>query len=172
MKTHRLTILALAVFGLGLFSTAGCAENGKMAPAPSPAGGNGVGTMPADSLPAPAGRDAIGASFASAQWTDISDYGYDRREQFFTGLGRLENKVAGQIAELTAKRATLSGSAHTQDWDFAMREMESARSYLHAMGLELGQGSPESWAQRKERVGQAWTRTQDAYAKVISSTTI
>jgi hypothetical protein len=112
------------------------------------------------------------ADFATAQWAEISDFGYERREDFFSGLRRLENKVAGQTAELMAKRATMSGIAHTQDWDFAMKEMDSARSYLTAMGRELSQSTPESWTQRKDRVGQAWNRTQEAYAKVKSSTTI
>jgi hypothetical protein len=62
-------------------------------------------------------------------------------------------------------------STDTKAWDLAMKEMEAAQSYLKAMGEELGKATHESWDQTKDRVGRAWVRTQDAYAKVRSSTT-
>ena len=59
----------------------------------------------------------------------------------------------------------------TKGWDFAMKEMEDARSALHSIGTELSQATPETWNQEKDKVGQAWVRTQEAYDKVKSSTT-
>jgi hypothetical protein len=49
--------------------------------------------------------------------------------------------------------------------------MVNARSALKSTGEVLTKASPETWDQEKDRVGQAWVRTQDAFAKVKSSTT-
>ena len=49
--------------------------------------------------------------------------------------------------------------------------MADSRTYLKSMGQELGKATAETWAQQREKVGQAWVRTQEAYAKVRSSTT-
>jgi hypothetical protein len=87
------------------------------------------------------------------------------------GLKALEAKLDTQLAELKAKRATMQGSPSVKDWDFAMKEMADARSYLKSMGEELAKATAETWTQQKEKVGQAWVRAQDAYANVKSSTT-
>lgn len=108
---------------------------------------------------------------AAAQWADIKDHAFDARAKFMTGLKALEAKADTQIAELKAKRATMQGSPSAKDWDFAMKEMADARAYLKSMGEELGKATAETWAQQKDKVGQAWVRVQDAYAKVKSSTT-
>jgi len=52
-----------------------------------------------------------------------------------------------------------------------MKEMGDARSALKSMGEELSKATPETWDQEKDKVGQAWVRTQEAYDKVKSSTT-
>jgi hypothetical protein len=39
------------------------------------------------------------------------------------------------------------------------------------MGEELSKASPETWSQEKDKVGQAWVRTQAAFDNVKSSTT-
>jgi len=39
------------------------------------------------------------------------------------------------------------------------------------MEEELHEASPETWAQQKDKVGEAWMRAQEAYGKVKSSTT-
>jgi hypothetical protein len=93
------------------------------------------------------------------------------RAQFFAGLKRLEAIVDDQMSSLTARRAAMKSTANTKDWDFAMKEMGDARSYLKSMGEELSKASPETWAQEKDKVGQAWVRTQEAYDEVKSSTT-
>jgi len=76
-----------------------------------------------------------------------------------------------QIAELNAKRATMTGTTSTDEWDFAMKEMQTARTFLTSTGRELTEAEPDLWDQKKEKVGRAWTKTQDAYSKVKGSTT-
>jgi hypothetical protein len=157
MKTNRFTNLVTAAIGLAAFSTAGCAEKERSAEtAPSPAKAEASRTVP------PA---------AAARWSDIKDCTYETRAEFFAGLTRLEAKVDDQIRELTAKRATMDGKTNTQDWDFAMKEMENARTNLKSMGEELHKAPPETWDEQKDKVGQAWVRAQEAYGKVKSSTT-
>jgi hypothetical protein len=87
------------------------------------------------------------------------------------GLSRLESEVDSQIAALTAKRATMNGTTDTKDWDFAMKEMVNAQAYLKSSGAELSKATPETWSQAKDKVAQAWVRTQEAYTKVKASTT-
>ncbi len=58
-----------------------------------------------------------------------------------------------------------------REWDFAMKEMESARSYLTSVGAAAGKAGRDLWDQEKAKVGRAWVSTQDAYGKVKSSTT-
>jgi hypothetical protein len=175
MKTNRFTNLIAAAFGLAAFSTAGCTEKEKIAEAPlppakavvtapvSPAGPGPTITVPVAAIASP--------DVASANWADIKDNTYDMRDQFFAGLKRLEAKVDDQINELTAKRAAMTSTTDTKDWDFAMKEMGDARSALKSMGEVLSKATPETWNQEKDKVGQAWVRTQDAYGKVKSSTT-
>ena len=173
MKTNRITHLIAAAFGLAAFSTAGCAEKEKIADASLPPAKAEATTTVTTDVPGPATAIPVAASpdIASAQWTDIKDYTYDQRAQFFAGLKRLETRVDGQISELTAKRAAMTSTANTKDWDFAMKEMVNARAYLKSTGEDLSKAAPETWDQQKDKVGQAWVRTQDAYAKVKSSTT-
>ncbi|MCX6954158.1 MAG: hypothetical protein NTV51_18570 [Verrucomicrobia bacterium] len=114
---------------------------------------------------------AAAADVASAQWSDIKDCTHEMRAQFSAGLSRLEAQLDAQVRELVAKRRTMKGITDTREWDFAMKELESARSYLHAVGLELAKASRETWDQEKDKVGRAWVSTQDAYGKVKRSTT-
>lgn len=175
MKANRFTNLIIAAFGLAAFSTAGCAEKEKISEAPLPPAKDVAKTTTTTAVPEPATtvKVAITASpeVASANWTDIKNCTYDMRGQFFAGLKLLKAKVDDQINELTAKRATMKGATETQDWDFAMKEMVDARSALKSIAEDLSKATPETWDQGKDKVGQAWVRTQDAYGKVKSSTT-
>ncbi len=119
----------------------------------------------------PAAASAAAAAAASARWSDIKDHSYEKRSDYFAGLKRLEAKLVAQIRELVAKRATMTGITDTREWDFAMKELESAQSYLKSVGAEAAKASRETWDQAKDRVGRAWVSTQDAYGKVKSSTT-
>lgn len=173
MKTYRLTHLIAAAIGLAAFSTAECAEKEKTADATLPPAKD-VATAPATTTAsdsATAVPVAATPDVASVKWSDVKDYTYDQRVQFFAGLKRLEARVDDQISELTAKRAAMKSTTNTKDWDFAMKEMGNARSYLKSTGEDLGKATPETWAQQQDKVGQAWVRTQEAYAKVKASTT-
>ena len=114
---------------------------------------------------------ATAPDVANAQWTDIKDVNYDSRAKFFAGLIWLNTKVDLQVDELNAQRAAMTSAANPKDWDFAMKEMVNAQAYLVATGKEMNAATSETWDQQKEKVGLAWTRTQEAYAKVKSSVT-
>lgn len=129
-----------------------------------------LGQATAFAAPDPAAT-AAAAETASAQWSDIKDHTYEKRPEFFAGLKRLETKLEGQIRELVAKRATMTGITDTREWDFAMKQLESAQSYLKSVGAEATKASRETWDQAKDKVGRAWDSAQDAYGKVKSSTT-
>ncbi len=161
MKTKYLSPLLAATFALASVISAGCAEKEAQSAASVP---------PAKTeVPVAAAPEVTNA--APANWSDIKDATFDQRDLFFGGLKRLEARVDEEINELTAKRATMKGTTGTKDWDFAMKEMINARSTLISTGEVLAKAGPETWAEQKERVGQAWVRTQDAFAQVKSSTT-
>jgi hypothetical protein len=105
-------------------------------------------------------------------WADIKDDTYEQRAHFATGLIGLESRVNDQIATLNVERATLPAATDPKEWDFAMKEMGDARSYLKSMGEELARATPESWTEAKARVAQAWERSQAANDKVKGSTTL
>lgn len=105
-------------------------------------------------------------------WTGIKDCIYDERESLFAVLPELEARVDAQISELTAKRATMdANNTSTEAWDFAMQEVGNARTNLKSTSTDLTKATRETWDQLKDKVGLAWVRTQDAYAKVKASTT-
>jgi hypothetical protein len=174
MKTNRLINLTGAAFGLAAFSTVGCAEKEQTARTVLPSAKD---VAAAKATPAVPGAAAVPVAAplvfdaASARWSDIKDLDYDSRVRFFDGLMRLEARLAGQVNELTAKRAAMNSSVDTKPWDFAMKEMGDSRSYLKDMGDNLNKATAETWAQEKDKVGQAWTRSQAAYDRVKSSTT-
>ncbi len=168
MKTNRFTRLVTAAFVLAAFPTAGCAEKEKTAEATMPPAKAVTAAAPATTVPVAAQPSP---DIAPVQWTDIKDSTFDMRVQFFAGLKKLELRVDDQISELTARRAAMKSSADTKDWDFAMKEMVNARSYLKSTGEDLNKATPETWAQQKDKVGLAWVRTQEAYGKVKASTT-
>jgi hypothetical protein len=174
MKTNRLTTLITAAFGLAAFSTAGCTAKEKVAEAPVPPAKDTAAATMTTTMPGPTTTDQTVATAnpaAAARWGDLKDYTYDQRAQFFSGLSRLEAGVDEQVGELTVKRGAMKSTTDTQGWDFAMKEMEDARSALHSIGTELNQATAATWNQEKDKVGQAWVRTQEAYDKVKSSTT-
>lgn len=171
MKTNRVTPFVIAAFALVAFPAAGCAEKEKapVPPAKETAAAPTV-AQPASPINAPDMATA-GPDVALAGWSDIKDFTYDTRAQLFAGLERLEAKVEGQISELVAKRTTLPATTDTRAWDFAMKEMENASSYLKSVGAELRTAPRETWDQQKDKVGRAWVRTQEAYSAVKASTT-
>ncbi len=160
MKSQTLSAL-ITVVSLSIFSTVGCAREKTVQVITSAESARNPEPLAAADTP----------EVATAQWADIKDATYDQRAQFFTGLARLIAKVDLQVNELTAQRAAMTSAANPTEWDFAMKEMINARAYLLASGKEMNTATSDSWDQQKEKVGVAWTRTQEAYAKVKSSVT-
>jgi hypothetical protein len=175
MKTNCFINSVVVAVGLVAFSAAGCAQKEQTADASPPPAKDSAPTVVTTTLPGatPTAQVAAATSpdVAIAQWIDIKDCTYDMRPKFFSGLKRLEARVDEHISKLSIRRAAMKSTANTQDWDFAMKEMENARTNLKSMGEELHKAPPETWDEQKDKVGQAWVRAQEAYGKVKSSTT-
>lgn len=129
-------------------------------------------TPPKQLEPAPIPPGVTLDSGSTAQWVDLKDYTFAQRDLLLSGLTGMLARVDAQIEELKAKRASMTESTRTADWDFAMKEMHNARSTLKFACDELAKATPETWIQQRDRVGEAWVRTQNAYASVRSSTTM
>jgi hypothetical protein len=150
--------LLLTVFVLTGLADAGCAEQEKAsAPVPSAS----------VAAPPPARADPD-----TARWKDLESHSYEQRDLLLAGLKPLLARVDEQIGLLKAKRAMMvKNKVDTSDWDFAMKEMSNARSYLAGMTEALGKARRDNWNEQKERFGHAWERTQTAYSNVMASTT-
>jgi hypothetical protein len=120
---------------------------------------------------APAVPAADAAAAEGVRWTEIKDLKHDARDDFFAGFKRLETRLDEQISELTTQRAAKKGDASTKDWDFAMKEVGHARSYLRGAREVLEKANADTWAQEKEKLGLAWVRAQAAVSKVRGSST-
>lgn len=122
--------------------------------------------------PAPANPDAAEPASPADRWPELKGYTFDQRDLFVAGLKELEARVDAQISELVAKRATMEASnTTTKEWDFAMQEMSRARTNLKSTSDDMTKAARTNWDQQKDKVGLAWVQTQNAYAKVKSSTT-
>lgn len=174
MNTSRFCILPL--LGVAAIAVTGCSPKNEPA--------TGATTPPAQNTPAAVAADqaaaqgsvvsgglANGALSMARPWTELETMTYDRRNEFAAGVQQMEATLDRQVAELTEKRAAMKGTVAVKDWDFAMKEMNDARTYLKSMGEEAGRATAETWDQQKAKVGQAWKRAQDAYEKVQRSTT-
>lgn len=169
MKTHRSIHLLTATLGLAMLTTAGCADKSTTTSGILPTTTITPATTPT-AAPGP-GATSTSTAIASALWSDLKNLTFEARAQFGSGVTRLESEAANQIVTLNAKRAAMLGTTDTKAWDFAMKEMVNAQSYLKSTAAELGKATPDTWNQAKDKVGLAWTRTQEAYAKVKASTT-
>jgi len=107
----------------------------------------------------------------AVQWEYLERIEFDSRREFLKNLKLLETKVDAQVHELNAKRSAMNSTIDTRDWDLAMKEMLASQVYLNGMNEEVDKATPDTWDQVKDKVHQAWTRTQNAYDKVKSSTT-
>ena len=140
MKTNCFTLLTSMALSLAAFSTNGCSQKEKTVESASPAGNNPVPAMPTPTVVAPAATTT--PDVTSARWSDIKDDTYDQRVHFLDGLKRLEAKVDSQIAELTAKRATLTNTPSAADWDFDVHGRGVEPSRTRSMEPKKGQGRP------------------------------
>lgn len=113
----------------------------------------------------------VPTEISGATWDQIKELKFEQRADFQRGLARLEARLELQVKELNEKRASFKGTTSTQAWDFAMKEMEESRAYFRSMAAEAAKATEETWTDRREKVGQAWERTQTAYSKVKASTT-
>jgi len=172
MKTNRLPIIVTVAIGLVSWSATSCARESKSTDSSIPVVSTSTPAGPALPATTPAGSAAeVNADDLAVKWLDIKDCTFDTRERFFAGLKVLEATVDRQIALRNAKRAAMPSTVDTKEWDFVMKELTEARAYLKDKGDELRKATPETWGQLKDTVGEAWTRTQNANAKVKQSTT-
>jgi len=103
-------------------------------------------------------------------WTDIKSDTYAERGHFARGAARLSARLDEQIAELKAKRAAMT--TDTKDWDFAMKEVEESRTALADRIDGLGAANtPETWVDARDKVGEAWHRSQQAVDKMNATRT-
>lgn len=165
--------LLSAVLGVAALSVAGCTPKkdpgaGVVLP---PAQTSAPAVMAPDRSTPKASATAAGTAAVAVSWADLETLTFERRSEFMAGFKRMEATVDRQLAELSAKRAAMTDTVATRDWDFAMKEMKDARTYLRSSGEEAASASAQTWQQQKTKVGQAWVRTQAAYEKVKRSTT-
>jgi hypothetical protein len=186
MKIRHFTPLFLSSFSIAGLLTSACAKDAttqtqaaaSVQAEPAPASGQPAPTqvapmsvrVPAPSAPAVAAAPIIVVNpDAAASWTSIKDLTFEQRPAFIAGMNRLEGIVDTEISGLNSKRAGMT--TDTKDWDFAMKGLVDDQTYLKAMNDEVSKVESENWIQEKERVEAAWQNTQDAYAKVLHSTT-
>lgn len=126
-------------------------------------------------LLAPQGRalataPAVGDAADDTKWSSIKNDTYEQRDHFESGAARLLARLEEQIRILKAKRATMT--TDTKDWDLAIKEVDDSRSYLTACLRDVAQAmTPETWSDRKDKVGDAWRRSQLAVDKMHSTVT-
>jgi hypothetical protein len=125
--------------------------------------------------PAPrAGAEVVAAvdqeGTATPLWTDIQADTYETRAHFTAGINRLSAKLDDEIRILKAKRAGMT--TDFKDWDLAFKEVEESRTYLTGMINDLAKTTtPETWADAKDKVGDAWKRSQVAVDKMNATVT-
>lgn len=120
--------------------------------------------------------DATAASTADAlagttdAWQNIKDYPYEKRGDFVAVFTRMVAKFDDDLRALHVQRATMTND--TKNWDFAMKELNNARSDVQSKFTDLSKANnTETWVEARDRVGLAWERARTAYGKVKASTT-
>jgi hypothetical protein len=103
-------------------------------------------------------------------WSEIKADTYEQRAHFAEGTGRMMAKLDREIGELRAKRATLT--TDTKDWDFLMKDVDDSRALLSGRISDLAKANtPETWGDAKDKVGDAWSRAQQAVNKMNTART-
>jgi hypothetical protein len=126
----------------------------------------GPTTLAAAEVVAIAGSDGTTAP----AWVDIENDTFEQRAHFDAGMRRLSAKLDDQVKSLRAKRAAMTEGV--KDWDFAMKEVDASRAYLTSMMHDVSQATTkEAWADAKEKVGEAWRRSQLAVDKLNTTVT-
>ncbi len=103
-------------------------------------------------------------------WSDIKGDHYDQRAHFSRGVDKMLAKLDEQIRALKAKRTAMT--TDTSDWDFNMKEVDDSRVLLTGLISDLAQATtPETWTDVKEKIGDAWKRSQIAVDKMNQTRT-
>ncbi|WP_414662914.1 hypothetical protein [Horticoccus sp. 23ND18S-11] len=165
MKSH-LASLSSSSLVLAVVVFAGCAEKSPRTAAAAPPLAAPT-TAPAGGAPAVARpNDSPAADSAGVTWASLRSSDFEARSRFLAGFKQLEARADEQMNELSNKRAAMASNADTRNWDFAMKEMNDARSDLRFMGEEMAKATAQTWDQQKEKAGVAWLRCRTAYDKV------
>jgi hypothetical protein len=107
---------------------------------------------------------------ASPAWTDIEADTYEQRAHFTAGADRLSARLDDQIRILKAKRAGMTQDV--KDWDLAYKEVDDSRQLLTSRITEIKKVTTlEAWADAKDKVGEAWKRSQLAVDKMNATVT-
>ena len=107
---------------------------------------------------------------ADQAWAELKDDTYDQRAHFSAGVNRLSGRLDDQIRVLRAKRAGMT--TDLKDWDFAMKDVDDARSMLTSRMTELSQANtPETWLAARDNIGDAWKRAEAAVDKMNTTVT-
>jgi hypothetical protein len=171
--THSLPFLLITALISSAFPCTGCSGSEKAADAKA------AQDSPPAKVPAIDPKAATPASVAVAEapaptageaWDAIKDSIYDKRADFAAGLGVMSDRLDLAISRLNTKRATLPQTS-VKDWDFAMKEVTDAVADFKSKTNDLNKATPETWAETKDRIAQAWLRAKDAVDKVRTSTT-
>ncbi len=154
MKLDLLLKLSVPIFCGVAFASLGAAEETPTAP-------SGAKITITVVPPPPATPDGVPEA-----WTDIKGLTFIMRGQFFSSFERLASGMDAQIGQLTAKR-----SGKSSDQEVALRELSEAQARLKSASEELGKAGPDTWDEQKSKVGQAWSRVEEAYSrtKALSS---
>ncbi len=103
-------------------------------------------------------------------WSNIKDDTYDQRDHFSRGAERLLVRLDEQIRILKAKRAAMTSD--TKDWDFNMKEVDDSRVLLKGRLTDLTKAdTPDAWTDVKDKIGEAWRRSQVAVDKMNDTRT-
>ena len=103
-------------------------------------------------------------------WDDIKTLTYQHKAEFTVGLSRIQGKLDSQIAELKDKRTKMNIENH--EWDFAMRNLDEARSYLKSTAIETDSATSETWNSQKEKLSRAFQSIEEDLANVRATTTL
>jgi hypothetical protein len=107
---------------------------------------------------------------AAPDWVAIKNDTYDQRSHFSAGAARLSGRLDSQINILRAKRAGMT--TDLQDWDFAMKEVETCRALFTSRMTEVNQATtPETWVDARDKLGEAWKASQLAVDKMHTTVT-
>ncbi len=124
---------------------------------------------PASDPNAVAGVDGVQAP-TDQLWSSIKSDTYDQRDHFSHGADRLLVRLDEQIRILKAKRAAMTSD--TKDWDFNMKEVDDSRVLLKGRLSDLAKAdTPDAWADVKDKIGEAWRRSQVAVDKMNDTRT-